>query len=177
MFSRVDSETSTHDHCCKNFVKKNGSELTENLSEFSDCEFNLRHELLTPSAWDLYHQVFHPTQDDEAIFASLADDIPDIYSDLKKGLAFLQAGMGHKPRRQSSHGVLFYSHWGSHHALRTMHFRLNAALPDTSIEGDTISPTEAQELAHTATSYGVRIDFCESNGNWAADKPGVLQIS
>lgn len=78
VFSRVDSETSTHDLCCKNFVKKNGSELTENLSEFSDCEFNLRYELLTPSDCDLYHQVFDPTQDDEAILASLADDIADI---------------------------------------------------------------------------------------------------
>ena len=46
--------------------------------------------------WDLYHQVFDPTQDDEA---SLADDIADIYSDLKEGLAFVQAGLGHKPEK------------------------------------------------------------------------------
>jgi len=52
---------------------------------------------------------------------------------------------------------------------------MNAAFPDTSIEGDTISPTEAQQLAHTATSYGVRINFCESSGNWAADNQGYFK--
>ena len=52
---------------------------------------------------------------------------------------------------------------------------MNAAFPDTSIKGDTISPPEAQQLAHTATSYGVRIDFCESGGNWAADNQGYLK--
>ena len=36
--------------------------------------------------WDLYRQVFDPTKDSEAIFGSLADDIRDIYRDLKKGL-------------------------------------------------------------------------------------------
>ncbi len=52
---------------------------------------------------------------------------------------------------------------------------MNAAFPDTSIQGDTISPAEAQQLAHTATSHGVRIDFCESAGSWAADNQGYIK--
>jgi hypothetical protein len=52
---------------------------------------------------------------------------------------------------------------------------MNAAFPDTSINGDAISPAEAQQLAQTATSYGVRVDFCESAGNWAADNQGYFK--
>src|SRR6185437_5155584 len=52
---------------------------------------------------------------------------------------------------------------------------MNAAFPDTSVNGDAISPAEAQQLAHTATSYGVRIAFCESGGNWAADNQGYFK--
>ena len=52
---------------------------------------------------------------------------------------------------------------------------MNAAFPDTSIKGDAISPAEAQHLALTATSYGVRIAFCESGGNWAADNQGYFK--
>ena len=52
---------------------------------------------------------------------------------------------------------------------------MNAAFPDTSITGDTIVPAEAQQLAHIATSYGVRIDFCEPAGKWAADNQGYIK--
>ena len=52
---------------------------------------------------------------------------------------------------------------------------MNAAFPDTAIQGDTISPAKAQQLAHTATSYGVRIDFCEPSGKWAADNQGYFK--
>jgi hypothetical protein len=52
---------------------------------------------------------------------------------------------------------------------------MNAAFPDTSIKGDAISPAEAQHLALTATSYGVRIAFCESGENWAADNQGYFK--
>jgi outer membrane lipoprotein YfiO len=52
---------------------------------------------------------------------------------------------------------------------------MNAAFPDTSIKGDKISPAEAQQLAQTAKSYGVRVDFCEPGGNWAADNQGYFK--
>jgi len=52
---------------------------------------------------------------------------------------------------------------------------MNAAFPDTSIEGDKISPAEAQQLAQTATSYGVRVDFCEPSGRWASDNQGYFK--
>jgi hypothetical protein len=52
---------------------------------------------------------------------------------------------------------------------------MNAAFPETSIQGDKISPAKAQKLAQTATSYGVRVDFCEPGGNWAADNQGYFK--
>ena len=52
---------------------------------------------------------------------------------------------------------------------------MNSAFPETSLEGDRISPDEAQKLAHTATSYGVRVEFCEPGGNWAADNQGYFK--
>jgi len=52
---------------------------------------------------------------------------------------------------------------------------MNSAFPETSIKGDKISPAEAQRLAQTATSYGIRVDFCEPGGNWAADDQGYFK--
>ena len=78
--------------------------------------------------WDLYHQVFDPTEDNEAIFGTLADDIADIYRDLKKGLNLDEMP---QPRPEDFIGewrLLFYSHWGKHamDALLTIHFRLQS---------------------------------------------------
>jgi len=52
---------------------------------------------------------------------------------------------------------------------------MNSAFPGTSIKGDKISPAEAQKLAQTATFYGIRVDFCEPGGNWAADNQGYFK--
>ena len=52
---------------------------------------------------------------------------------------------------------------------------MNAVFPETTIKGDKISPAEAQQLARTATSHGVRVDFCEPGGNWAADNQGYFK--
>ena len=76
--------------------------------------------------WDLYRQVFDPTKDAEAIYGSLADDIADIYRDLKEVLLLKDA---HRQRTEESvweWRFLFYSHWGKHamEALLTIHFRL-----------------------------------------------------
>ena len=77
--------------------------------------------------WDLYHQVFDPTEDSEAVFGTLADDIADIYRDLKGGLVFRETHQG-LPDEDAiwTWRLLFYSHWGKHamDALLTIHFRL-----------------------------------------------------
>src|SRR5438067_821103 len=52
---------------------------------------------------------------------------------------------------------------------------MNSAFPETTIQGDRISPAEAQKLAETVTSYGVRVNFCEPGGNWAADNQGYFK--
>jgi hypothetical protein len=52
---------------------------------------------------------------------------------------------------------------------------MNTAFPGTTIQGDKISPAEAAKIAQTATSYGVRVDFCEPGGNWAADSQGYFK--
>jgi len=46
--------------------------------------YNLLKEKL--GDWDLYWQVFDPTTDKEAVCGTVADDIADIYRDLKEGL-------------------------------------------------------------------------------------------
>jgi Domain of unknown function (DUF5063) len=82
--------------------------------------------------WNLYHQVFDPTEDNESIFGSLADDIADIYRDLKDGLAFRETRQG-SPDAVAiwTWHLLFYSHWGKHamDALLTIHFRLQNDAP------------------------------------------------
>jgi hypothetical protein len=50
--------------------------------------------------------------------------------------------------------------------------QMNAVFPDTAIKGNEISPRLAQEFAQEATSYGVRVDFCEPDGRWSADNQG-----
>jgi hypothetical protein len=76
--------------------------------------------------WDLYWQVWDPTKDTEAIRGSLADDIADIYRDLKEGICLGKEDQ--VPNREATFEWRcgFYSHWGKHaiDALRTIHFVL-----------------------------------------------------
>jgi hypothetical protein len=62
--------------------------------------------------------MFDPYEGEMPVVASLADDIADIYRDLKKGFALLDAG-GSRDRAvwEWRHG--FEHHWGRHaaHAL------------------------------------------------------------
>jgi hypothetical protein len=73
--------------------------------------------------WDLYRQVFDPTRDTEAIHGSLADDIADIYRDLKDyvGRPTFDGAVINGVIWASRFG--YYSHWGQHalDALRTIH--------------------------------------------------------
>ena len=79
--------------------------------------------------WDRYSQVFDPTEDKEAIPGSLADDIADIYGDLKEGLVRSETQQAQPEDIIWSWRLLFYSHWGKHaiDALLAIHFRLQNA--------------------------------------------------
>jgi hypothetical protein len=92
--------------------------------------------------WNPYYEVFDPTKDREAIFGSLADDLADIYRDLKEGLVVHDAGLA------PPHDIIwewrfgFYSHWGHHaiDALRALHFRLESTLSLPAGHQITFSP-------------------------------------
>lgn len=75
-------------------------------------------------------QVFDPTKDREAIYGSLADDIADIYRDLKEGLVLHHSGLASPNDILWDWRLGFYSHWGKHSmdALRTIHFLLEPTL-------------------------------------------------
>lgn len=98
----------------------------QNEKEWGQLYNSLKEKL---GDWDSYHQVFDPTEDNEAIFGSLADDIADIYRDLKEGLVLSEMHQA-RPEDIIWHWrLLFYSHWGKHamDALLAIHFRLQNA--------------------------------------------------
>ena len=76
--------------------------------------------------WNLYWMVFDPRTDNEAIRGSLADDIADIYRDLKDGIGL--KGTNKVPACEIifEWRFGFTYHWGQHavNALRTIHFLL-----------------------------------------------------
>lgn len=76
--------------------------------------------------WDLYREVFDPTQDNEVIVGSLADAIADIYLDLKYGIAMKETQQAPLEDIIWEWRFSFNCHWGKHaiDALRTIHFRL-----------------------------------------------------
>jgi len=78
---------------------------------------------------NLYWQVFDPTKDNEAILGSLADDIADIYFDLKEGFGLRQKHQTLPEKSIWCWRFGFYSHWGKHamDALRTIHSILEDA--------------------------------------------------
>ncbi len=80
--------------------------------------------------WDAYMQVFDPTEDKEAIFGTLADDLADIYRDLKEGLVLREKKLASSPDIIFNWRILYYSHWGKHaiDALLVLHFRLQGYL-------------------------------------------------
>lgn len=89
--------------------------------------YNLLKEKLAD--WDRYWQVFDPIEDDEALFGTLADDIADIYRDLKEGLVLSETHQAPPEDIIWNWRLLFYSHWGKHamDALLAIHFRLQNA--------------------------------------------------
>jgi len=80
--------------------------------------------------WDLYWQVFDPTKDNKAIYGTLADDIADIYRDLKNGINLTESDTVLPRDIISEWRFGFYSHWGRHaiNALGTIHRLLEDTL-------------------------------------------------
>ncbi|HZR27474.1 MAG TPA: outer membrane protein assembly factor BamD [Terriglobales bacterium] len=52
---------------------------------------------------------------------------------------------------------------------------MNRAFPNSTIHGATVEPAEAEKLAQQATSYGVRVEFCEIGDDWGANNEGYLK--
>jgi hypothetical protein len=73
--------------------------------------------------WNLYWQVFDPIKENEAIRGSLADDIADIYRDLKEGIEHMESDKVLLRDIIFVWRYGFYSHWGRHaiNALNTIH--------------------------------------------------------
>lgn len=80
--------------------------------------------------WNLYWMVFDPRTDSEAIHGSLADDIADIYRDLKDGIVLKETNKVPASEIIFEWRSGFTSHWGQHavNALRTIHFLLQGTL-------------------------------------------------
>jgi hypothetical protein len=83
------------------------------------------YELLTEKLGDsnLNWDVFDPVAESEAIQASLADDIADVYRDLRNGLTLRKEDGAVPAEVVWEWRLLFDSHWGDHaiSALRTVH--------------------------------------------------------
>jgi len=77
--------------------------------------------------WDLYRQVFDPTKDQDTVVGSLADDLADIYRDLKEGLVLNETHQASPEDIIWEWRFSFYSHWGKHaiDALQTIHCRIS----------------------------------------------------
>ena len=110
------------------------STARKNHQRLTDTQWNEFYELLKEKFgdWTLYLQVFDPTKDKEAIFGSLADDLADIYRDLKKVLTLREDD--HSPVQNALWQWRFdyYVHRGHHaiNALNAIHSRLEDLLAE-----------------------------------------------
>ena len=98
----------------------------------TDAHWGKLYEILKEKLgdWNLYWQVWNPTKDKEAIYGSLADDIADIYRDVKEVLVLSETQRAQPGDSIWDWRLGFYSHWGKHaiDALRTIHFLLEETL-------------------------------------------------
>lgn len=71
--------------------------------------------------FDYYYEVFDPFIRDELVIGSLADDLADIYVDLREGIDLLEAG--HPNDAVWQRRFDYENHWGDHavDALRALH--------------------------------------------------------
>jgi hypothetical protein len=106
--------------------------LARKKAEFNHAQWSQLYQFLMEKLGDSdpYCVVFDPIKESEAIYGSLANDIADIYRDLKDGIIL---GDSHQvpPEDNIWHWrARFYGHWGRHaiNALRATHFRLEDIL-------------------------------------------------
>jgi hypothetical protein len=76
--------------------------------------------------WESYRELFDPIGDTEPCGGSLADDLADIYRDLKEVLVRNESSSARPENRIWEWQFSFNSHWGRHaiDALRVIHIRL-----------------------------------------------------
>jgi uncharacterized protein DUF5063 len=100
------------------------NEATEQISR--DQWFALKDSLKGKFGdWDLYWVVYDPTTEKKAVCGSLADDVADIYRDVRE--ASLLPGDSRRDNQDViwEFRLAFHTHWGMHamSALKTLHFR------------------------------------------------------
>ena len=83
---------------------------------------------------DLYQEIFNPIEGKNSVTASLADDIADVYRDLRDGLSLANVEAASPADVIWEWRFGFYSHWGNHamNALRTMHHILGGYMEEGS---------------------------------------------
>jgi hypothetical protein len=102
-------------------------------SDESEDDIEVRAPLDWPDMGDaeFYRLFFDPYEEDqEAVTASLSDDLLDIYRDLRSGLAILDSGRQHAEVDAAWEWRFgFEGHWGNHAvaALRALHWAISRA--------------------------------------------------
>jgi hypothetical protein len=101
----------------------------------SDEEWKAQYARLSEvlGAKGLYWEVYDPRgfEPGEVVAGSLADDLSDVWRDLKRGSAFWE--LGRSDDAVWSWRFHFEIHWGDHvaNALRAIHWNLNGGAPET----------------------------------------------
>lgn len=111
-------------------MKRKGALIAQ--TRMSDAEWQRLYSLLKSKLGEshLYSSVFDPAKNKEANPASLADDVADIYRDLRES-SLLNKARSIPPEDSIFEWRLgFYSHWGKHamDALATLHCLLEESL-------------------------------------------------
>lgn len=108
---------------------------TDTSEDMTHEEWSVLYNLLKEKLGqdDLYWMIFDPTsEDNEAIRGTLADDMADIYRNLKDSLLPMDKNLITAEVAIWNWRLLFYSHWGDHaiSALRTIHNLLGEKIED-----------------------------------------------
>lgn len=84
-------------------------------------EITVSRPKITFDQFEYYWEIFEPYKLEEAVCASLSDDLLDTYEDIKKGLFLYERN--NKEEAIWHWHFAFYTHWGSHavDALRALH--------------------------------------------------------
>jgi hypothetical protein len=106
-----------------------GVDLADAPHSMTSGEWQALNERLSEKLGDTndYQLMFDPYEDKKPVVASLADDVADIYRDLKDGFALLDEG-GSRDGAVWEWRFGFESHWGRHaaHALYAVYVLTHA---------------------------------------------------